>query len=143
MKFLTGVLILTIASAVGLIVLQFFGKKSGGAKSAAPPAPPKAPEAKVEVKTPPASDSPCALPPLSESGYGGGLGLGLGSGSGSGPARQVRAKLKLSHVLDAEFSKLDADAMAWKPIDSIHAIQVAKSRIMQIVRDWENGIYKG
>jgi hypothetical protein len=144
MKFLTGVLIVTIASAVGLVLLQFFGKKGGGAKAEAKsdPAPePKAPGAKAEAKADPAP--PCVLPPLSESessGSYGGSGS-YGSYSGSGPARQIRARLQLSHVLAEEFCKLENDVLTWKPTTALDAVHGVRIRIMKVVQEWEKGTW--
>ena len=134
MKFLTGVLIITVASAIGLILLHFFGKKPEPAKpaDAKPASPPVAKPADAKEAPKPAGPESCLPPSLINSGY-------SGLGGGSGFARPIRAKLQLSHVLADEFDKLQTDVMAWKPATSMDAVQAVRVRIMKVVHEWESG----
>jgi outer membrane biosynthesis protein TonB len=129
MQFLTGVLVLTVASAIGLVILHFFRPEdlSSPEPETAPdpvpePVPEQVPEPAPEPVAPPAPPPPAppAPPPPA-------------------PPPPPPPPDPLWRQVSDEFDRIEREIQTWKPSSTIDVVRTIRIKIVNLVRDKSPG----
>lgn len=117
MKFLTAVLVFTVASAIALAVLHFFSKDGTSDASGAAPSAEPAPEVKPDPAPAPAAPAPEVKPTPPPA-----------------PPPPPPPPDPLWRQVSDEFDRIEREIQTWNPSSTIDVVRTIKYQIVELVR---------